>query len=307
MMHTYLADVLRAHGCKVREPYGNWKTRAHGQMGEFRGIIIHHTGSAGMPGSRNVVYNGRSDLAGPLSQLTLDPDGYFSCISAGMSWHAGTGDRDLIGVPKSQGNFYLLGIEGVSDGKTWTSAQREAYPKGVAAILHHHGVRKAEKWVIGHKEWAPSRKWDPGNWDMNAFRAEVNRWLDIFWGQGAPAQPQKAKKGEESKVNAHVEYYEDGTFRAYGKIEVASNYAHGGWLVWSCAWGRLENVTLHLHTDTGEPFKYDVKGSYAEREHGSFGIPDDKPFRAWTLEGNVVSNDPAKPALIAAHAWIVPK
>ncbi len=172
---TWLADALRAGGCKVREEPG-WRTRGHGGMISVKGVLVHHTGSAGMPGSRNVVRDGRSDLRGPLAQLTLDPDGTFSVIAAGQSWHPGQGGP-LLGVPANNGSPYLIGIEGVSDGQRWTDAQRREYPKGVAALLRHIRAPKAEGWVAGHKEWAPTRKWDPGAWDMNQFRAEVNRHL----------------------------------------------------------------------------------------------------------------------------------
>ena len=42
---TWLADVLRAEGCKVVEVDG-WKTRGHGAMSGVRGVMIHHTGVA---------------------------------------------------------------------------------------------------------------------------------------------------------------------------------------------------------------------------------------------------------------------
>jgi len=151
-------------------------------MIEVRGILVHHTGSAGMPGSRNVVRDGRADLRGPLAHLTLDPDGTFSFIAAGQCWHPGRGGP-LLDCPRDNGSGYLIGIEGVSDGTRWTDAQRREYPKGVAAIVRRLGGKTAEGWVAGHREWAPRRKVDPGNWPMDDFRAEVNRHL-----RGAPTQ-----------------------------------------------------------------------------------------------------------------------
>ena len=172
---TWLADALWAGGCRVREEPG-WRTRGHGGMVVIRGILVHHTGSAGMPGSRNVVRDGRSDLPGPLAQLTLDPDGVFSVIAAGQCWHPGRGGP-LLDCPRDSGSPYLIGIEGVSNGTYWTPEQRREYPRGVAALLRKLGAKTAEGWVAEHAEWAPGRKPDMGNWDPNDMRREVNRHL----------------------------------------------------------------------------------------------------------------------------------
>ncbi len=178
---TWLADALRAGGCRVREEPG-WRTRGHGGMVAVRGLLVHHTGSAAMPGARNVVRDGRSDLPGPLAQLTLDPDGTFSVIAAGQCWHPGRGGP-LLDCPRDSGSPYLIGIEGVSNGSYWTDAQRQEYPRGVAALLRRLGARSAEGWVAEHAEWAPGRKPDMGNWDPNDMRREVNRHL-----RGAPTE-----------------------------------------------------------------------------------------------------------------------
>ncbi len=178
---TWLADALRAGGCRVREEPG-WRTRGHGGMVAVRGVLCHHTGSAAMPGSRTVVRDGRSDLPGPLAQLTLDPDGVFSVIAAGQCWHPGRGGP-LLDCPRDNGSPYLIGIEGVSNGTYWTPEQRREYPRGVAALLRKLGARSAEGWVAEHAEWAPGRKPDMGNWDPNDMRREVNRHL-----RGAPTE-----------------------------------------------------------------------------------------------------------------------
>lgn len=172
---TWLADALRKGGCRVREEPG-WRTRGHGGMIVVRGVLVHHTGSAAMPGSRSVVRDGRSDLPGPLAQLTLDPDGTFSVIAAGQCWHPGRGGP-LLDCPANNGSPYLIGIEGVSNGTYWTDAQRREYPRGVAALLRHLGAKRAEGWVAEHAEWAPGRKPDVGNWDPNDMRREANRHL----------------------------------------------------------------------------------------------------------------------------------
>nr|WP_246326204.1 N-acetylmuramoyl-L-alanine amidase [Actinomycetospora corticicola] len=167
---TWMADALRAGGLDVIEQSG-WKTRGHGAMGQVLGVLAHHTAGGGSNDWR-IVQDGRPDLAGPLAHMTLERDGTFRLLAAGQCWHAGAGGP-LLGVGKNNGNEHLIGIEGVSNGTTWTDAQRDAYPRGVAALLRYLELPAAQ--VAGHKEWAPGRKVDPGNWSMADFRAAVAR------------------------------------------------------------------------------------------------------------------------------------
>jgi hypothetical protein len=169
---TQLADVLRAAGQKVYEVPG-WQTRGHGSMSDIRGVLAHHTGTAGAGNypSLAVVRDGRSDLPGPLANLGLARDGTWYVIAAGLAYHAGTGSMPWCGT--NNGNEHLIGIEAESNGggKDWTSAQLDAYPRGVAALLKNYGLTSAR--AIGHKEWAPGRKPDPTGIDMNTFRSQV--------------------------------------------------------------------------------------------------------------------------------------
>lgn len=172
----WMPDVLRAAGLTVREVDG-WQTRGHGAMGEILGVLLHHTAgpATGSYPSERVVVHGRPGLAGPLAQLGLARDGTWIVIAAGSAWHAGTGSVPW--CPRDQGNAHLIGVEAESVGTRddWTPAQREAYPRGVAALLRHLGLGSYR--AIGHKEWAPSRKIDPAFWDMTDFRADVARWM----------------------------------------------------------------------------------------------------------------------------------
>lgn len=175
-MLTWLADVLRAHGLPVRE-VGGWKTRGHGEMGDVLGVLAHHTAgpATGLYPSESIVVNGRSDLPGPLANLGLARDGTWIVIAAGQAWHAGTGSYSW--CPANTGNTHLIGVEAESVGTRddWTDAQHGSYPRGVAALLSHLGLPASR--LIGHKEWAPTRKIDPAFWDMNAFRTSVAQWL----------------------------------------------------------------------------------------------------------------------------------
>lgn len=173
---TWLADVLRKAGLPVREAAG-WQSRGHGDMGPVLGVLAHHTAGprTGNYPSENIVVAGRPGLEGPLANLGLARDGTWIVISAGQAWHAGTGSAPW--CPANTGNTHLIGVEAESCGTAddWTDAQRGSYPRGVAALLAHCGLPAAR--AIGHKEWAPGRKIDPAFWDMNQFRADVDRWL----------------------------------------------------------------------------------------------------------------------------------
>lgn len=176
----WLADVLRDAGLAVREVAG-WQSRGHGDFhpGGVLGVLAHHTAgpARGAYPSERVVVAGRPGLEGPLANLGLDRDGVWIVIAAGQAWHAGTGGAPW--CPANQGNSRLIGIEAESVGTRddWTNAQRESYPRGVAALLDH--LRLGPERAIGHREWAPGRKIDPAFWDMGAFRAAVARWQRV--------------------------------------------------------------------------------------------------------------------------------
>jgi len=198
---TWLSGALRASGLPVREIPG-WQTRGHGVMSDVRGVLCHHTagpasgdgrlGDLRVPGypSLGIVVNGRAGLAGPLANLGLARDGTWLVIAAGSAWHAGTGA--ISWCPTNAGNSHLIGIEAESVGTRddWTQAQRESYPRGVAALLRDLGLPSSR--AIGHKEWAPARKIDPAFWEMGAFRRDVDRWLTT---SGPQVSPKHARSG----------------------------------------------------------------------------------------------------------------
>jgi hypothetical protein len=178
---TWLADALRAGGCRVDESVvPDWKTRGHPGTFSPIGVLGHHTAGprTGDLPSLKTVRDGRPDvkLYGPLSQLMLSRAGVWVPIAAGLAWHAGVGSCPW--VPGNNGNRYLIGVEAESCGLVddWTPAQREAYPRGVAALLRHMNAPASR--FIGHREWAPSRKVDPAFWDLDAFRATVADYLE---------------------------------------------------------------------------------------------------------------------------------
>ena len=178
---VWLADVLKAQEpkMKVRE-LPNWLEYGHGDYRNLWGVMIHHTGNARE--TAESIRNGRPDLPGPLSNLHIAPDGTVTVVAAGVCWHAGAGEYP--GIPTNLANYHLIGIEcawpmdtsitpATQGRELWPDAQIIAMRDSVAAILTRLGF-SADR-VIGHKEWAgrAQGKFDPGNLDMNWFRAEV--------------------------------------------------------------------------------------------------------------------------------------
>lgn len=169
---VWLADAARLTGFPVLEVAG-WRTRGHGGFRVLEGVVLHHTadGPNGNYPSLGVVRDGRAGLAGPLSNLGLGRDGTVLVIAAGVGWHAGAsawaGYRDL--------NDTFLGIEAESVGvrDDWTPAQRDCYPRLVAACLFY--LRRGADRACAHRECAlpHGRKIDPAYWNLPWLRSHV--------------------------------------------------------------------------------------------------------------------------------------
>lgn len=163
-----------------------WENRGRGDVGAILGVICHHTAGpkqGNMP-SLDTLINGRNDLSGPLAQLGLARDGTYYVIAAGRANHAGEGEWQEL----KNGNRNFIGIEaentGLDNDRNWTEIQLEAYHHGVAAILRHVG--RDPIFCAGHREYAPDRKIDPSNIDMDDFRETVAK---ILSGEIPPLEP----------------------------------------------------------------------------------------------------------------------
>lgn len=159
-----------------------WDQRGHGDIGgagsnSIKFIVLHHTaGSLNDSGQINVVKNGTNGLAGPLSQIVLKhADGLPHIIASGVSWQA-FGEIGFRGVPAGSGNYHSLGIEAVSSGvrDDWSKAQRENYPKVVAALLVDLGLD--EKAWIFHRTYQPKSKIDPAFWTPKHMQDGISYW-----------------------------------------------------------------------------------------------------------------------------------
>ena len=177
---TYLEEVLRKDLGDRLIVEKDWKERGVGEtMLDNWGVMIHHTGNVKetMTNIRDGVRQPSGFLPGPLSQGLIYPDGRFHLIAIGPCNHAG--GRDANGMGPDNANKRLIGFECAYGGSgPWPQKQIITMRDATAAILRFLG-HKSDR-VIGHKEYAPSRKPDPGNLDMKWFRGEVQLDIDGF-------------------------------------------------------------------------------------------------------------------------------
>lgn len=189
---VWLEDVLReALGDRLVVHEG-WKERgAGGLMGTIWGTMIHHTGNVNETVAviRDGVQQPSGWLPGPLSQCLITPDGTCHLIAVGPCNHAGSGNWGTL----TNGNRDSIGFECAYSGSgPWPQKQIITMRDATAAISKKIGKKAADS-VCGHKEYAKpqGRKVDPGNMDMNWFRAEVQKDLDgfVFPGEATTTVP----------------------------------------------------------------------------------------------------------------------
>lgn len=199
----WLEDVLRpALGDRLKTLDG-WKTDGvGGTMGNIWGVIWHHTGNAAE--TAQSISQGRPDLAGPLAQIHIAPDGIVTIVAVGPCNHAGAGSWP--GLPTDGANAYTIGIEcawprntalteDTANQERWPDAQIISMRDVGAALTKHLGVPVSHN--ISHREWARfgpagqrQYKWDPGNLDMDWFRGEIQKDIDgAFDGPSIPQPP----------------------------------------------------------------------------------------------------------------------
>lgn len=174
-MTAYLADVLRAEGCKVSETSG-WTSR--GRPGAYApfAVLNHHTATASASYANpaptlNMCINGRSDLPGPLCQVMIGYDGTCHIIAAGRANHAGSA-RSSPPIPAGDGNAMMVGFEWDYSGTAPPSPEQYA-----AAILANAAVLRRMirdgTYSKGHRETSTEGKIDPYGVDLDQFRREV--------------------------------------------------------------------------------------------------------------------------------------
>jgi len=190
-----LPSALQRFGLKVSLDPG-WEGRGAEFPRTPSVSVGHHTGgpAQGNLPSLGILRNGRggpNPLPGPLCNVGGARDGTQVVVASGRANHAGAG-----GWKGYSGNSSTLGYEPESTGGgDWTQAQRDAYPRVMAAFLWVMG-RNDASFICGHKEWAPGRKPDPVGIDMNWVRSEAQKLLLAGGAAPSPTLPTPGKKGK---------------------------------------------------------------------------------------------------------------
>jgi hypothetical protein len=197
MTAAQIVSQLKRWDVPFRELEG-WRTHERDDetgltFGPVFGCVTHHTGDDA-PDSldRKIIWEGRSDLPGPLAQFGLNDDGVVDLHSAGRANHAGGGDPRVLEAVKNEsyvkypppsrfhqgeagaidGNDCFYGVECYYSGShRMTPKQYASLVKLWAAVCDFHNW--SAKSVIGHKEWS-DWKVDPGSVDMHQLRLDVD-------------------------------------------------------------------------------------------------------------------------------------
>lgn len=198
---TWLADALRAEGCKVVEESG-WKSRGRpSSTGSFNpyGVLWHHTAATASYSnpfpSKSVLINGRSDLPGPLCQVGIGYDGVCHIIAAGRANHGG--ECNGFG-PFSQGdaNAQLVGFEIDYNGtQPMSPEQKDAAARASVAVLKKFG--RKENYVAIHKETSTTGKWDTGGVSGDQARSLTKKQFEA--GSKPPPEP------EDDEMNDYIQ------------------------------------------------------------------------------------------------------
>lgn len=194
-----LRNQLNKHLLKVVFMPGWGKTHSGakwlGYKGRPEALMLHHTAGAAtestnpadkgnLRGANDGVINYiQNHFPVPAANFTLDRDGTVYVHAANPVWHAGLGSFvgkkpwEILGIPKDQGNRYMMGVEIVSRGqkKDFTKAQIDALKRlqeavGAAADWPVE-KRRATVRRPRHKDWTKRKI------DILYTQAEIDRWM----------------------------------------------------------------------------------------------------------------------------------
>lgn len=214
-----LVAALRAEGVTVVE-VRDWRThnRNHkGAWGPVNGVMIHHTVTGPGDDVVGLIYDGHSELPGPLATGCITKDGRVHLTANGRANHAGGGDPRVLaavanesygdyppathehqgstGAVDGNAHFYGWECENEGDGKDpWPRVQYVAMVKATAGICRTHGW--GAKSAIGHLEWSDWKP-DPRGFDMKDFRRDLAACLALPAGEWNSTQEDDMPTAEE--------------------------------------------------------------------------------------------------------------
>lgn len=181
--------ALRAEGVTDIVEMPGWRTNNRDHIKAFTDVhaaMIHHTAGEGS-GLPSLLFNGRTDLPGPLCHDYLDRTGTLYLVGNGRANHAGTVARNAYNAVLNEqavhpypdadepidGNAISYGLEcenNGADGRAWTAKQYDVAVRVQAARCRHHGWSANSVWA--HKEATRRKPVDP-RIPMDPFRADV--------------------------------------------------------------------------------------------------------------------------------------
>lgn len=169
-------------------------TGAWRPSGRPLGLMLHHTAAAAtsstnpsakgnQKGANNGVINFiQNHYRVPAANFTLDRDGTVYVHAALPVWHAGEGSFkgkapwDSLGIPKDQGNRYLLGVEIMSKGQTkdFTAAQKES----LALLIQACSDTVSDWEPLWLKNRPRHKDWTTRKIDILYTNEEVKKWIE---------------------------------------------------------------------------------------------------------------------------------
>lgn len=245
-----LAQTLRNAGSWVWEHSG-WIGHNHGAMNAVRTIVVHHTATpqsySGDYPSENVIWNGRTGLAGPLANLGVGRTGRVLVFSNGVAYHAGVVRNDAYANQNSIG----IEVESAGLGLAWPEVQVDAVARACAALCKRYGLGAAN--VLGHKEVCSpvGRKTDPVGipGDMGALRSRVQHYLDVGFNEVVEEEDDWMANIKIAKWSGSADVYAVtplGHWR-FPNMQEADNYAYK----WGLPRDAANHAIIEVNNQTG--------------------------------------------------------
>jgi N-acetylmuramoyl-L-alanine amidase len=172
-----LPGKARDRGMNVLE-MGGWEGKGEGGTFVPRGILLHHDAmglgyiDSNLSNNLNVPkYMSQNGNDGSQVWIGRDTANRMTLVflAAGIKWHAGRG-QGFRSIPSGQGNTYCIGIETDHTTGTGWDADIMRYIDLTTWLFCDEFSIDPDRWLAGHREYAPDRKVDPESYDLNAWR-----------------------------------------------------------------------------------------------------------------------------------------